>query len=193
VQCLDADKAVNHWKQRGLDFSEVLYKPDVPHALYNCEKQRLEEELRGVLDMALIERARPALERGEAVVIDQAIRNTDRTLGAILGSEVYASGARGPARRYDHVRLRGSAEPGAFGRGLTFRRGRHQRLLWKGTSAQRLSWRPRASLIRGEYHHGERRLRRYQRQAYSRRGWSFCAKTGASAVVEGSVTTAAST
>ena len=42
VQCLDVGKAVNHWKQKGLDFSEILHKPDVPHALYNCEKQRLE-------------------------------------------------------------------------------------------------------------------------------------------------------
>ncbi len=88
VQCLDAEKAASHWKQKGLDFSEILHKPDVSHSLYNSEKQRLEEELRSVLDMQLIERARPALERGEPVVIEQAIRNTDRTLGTILGSEV---------------------------------------------------------------------------------------------------------
>src|SRR5262245_48044574 len=88
AQCLDVDKAVNHWKQKGLDFSEILFKPDVPHALYNCEKQALGSELESVLDMKLLERARPALERGERVVIEQAIRNTNRTLGAILGSEV---------------------------------------------------------------------------------------------------------
>jgi glutamate synthase domain-containing protein 2/glutamate synthase domain-containing protein 1/glutamate synthase domain-containing protein 3 len=97
VQCLEVEKAVSHWKQQGLDFSEILHKPDVPHALYNCDKQRLEEELRTVLDVRLIERARPALERGEPVVIEQAIRNTDRTLGTILGSEV--------SRRYGEAGL----------------------------------------------------------------------------------------
>jgi glutamate synthase (ferredoxin) len=88
VQCLDVEAAVSHWKRKGLDFSEILYKPDVPHAVYNCESQALAEELEQVLDMKLIERARPALEDREPVVIEQAIRNVDRTLGTILGSEV---------------------------------------------------------------------------------------------------------
>jgi glutamate synthase domain-containing protein 2/glutamate synthase domain-containing protein 1/glutamate synthase domain-containing protein 3 len=124
VQCLDAERAVSHWKQKGLDFSEILHRPDAPHALYNNEKQRLEEELLGVLDIQLIERATPALERGEPVVIEQAIRNTDRTLGTILGSEV--------SRRYGEpglpedtitLKLTGSAGQslGAFcTSGLTF-------------------------------------------------------------------------
>jgi glutamate synthase (ferredoxin) len=117
-------KAVNHWKQKGLDFSEILHKPDVPHALYNCEKQRLEEELRDVLDMKLLERVRPALERAEPVVLDQAIRNTNRTLGAILGSEVSRRyGEQGLPEDTITLRLSGSAGQslGAFcPRGLTF-------------------------------------------------------------------------
>jgi glutamate synthase (NADPH) large chain len=124
VQCLDVATAVNHWKQKGLDFSQILHKPDVPHALYNCEKQRLEEELKTVLDVELLERARPALERGEAVVIDQAIRNTNRTLGTILGSEVSRRwGEQGLPEDTIQLRLTGSAGQsfGAFSpRGLTF-------------------------------------------------------------------------
>jgi glutamate synthase domain-containing protein 2/glutamate synthase domain-containing protein 3 len=124
VQCLEVDRAVNHWKQKGLDFSEVLYKPDVPHALYHCQPQRLDEELTSVLDMELIERARPALERGEAVTIEQGIRNTDRTLGAILGSEVSRRwGAEGLPDDTITLHLRGSGGQslGAFcPRGLSF-------------------------------------------------------------------------
>jgi glutamate synthase (ferredoxin) len=124
AQCLDVATAVNHWKQKGLDFSEILHKPDVPHALYNCEKQRLEEELKSVLDVELLERARPALERGEAVVIDQPIRNTNRTLGTILGSEVSRRwGEQGLPEDTVTLRLTGSAGQslGAFApRGLTF-------------------------------------------------------------------------
>jgi len=124
VQCLDAARVESHWKQKGLDFKEILHKPDVAHALYNREKQGLEEELRSVLDMKLIERAAPALERGEPVVIEQAIRNTDRTLGTILGSEV--------SRRYGEpglpedtitLKLTGSAGQSLAAfctRGLTF-------------------------------------------------------------------------
>jgi glutamate synthase (ferredoxin) len=124
VQCLDAARAVSHWKQKGLDFSEILHRPDVPHALYNCEKQRLEEELQNVLDVKLIERAAPALERGEPVVIEQAIRNTDRTLGTILGSEVSRRyGEQGLPEDTITLKLEGSAGQslGAFcTSGLTF-------------------------------------------------------------------------
>jgi len=88
VERLDVDGAVSHWKAKGLDFSELLYKPDVPHAIRHCQKQSLEQELRAVLDMKLLELAAPALERGEKVNIELPIRNVDRTVGTILGSDV---------------------------------------------------------------------------------------------------------
>jgi len=124
VDRLYVDDAVQHWKARGLDFSGILHRPDVPHALYNCEKQTLEEELEQVLDMRLLERAQPALERGEKVEIDLPVRNIDRTVGAILGSEVsLRHGPDGLPEDTITVRLRGSAGQslGAFcTAGLTF-------------------------------------------------------------------------
>jgi glutamate synthase domain-containing protein 2/glutamate synthase domain-containing protein 3 len=124
VQCLDSERAVSHWKQKGLDFSDILHKPDVPYALFNCEKQRLEQELESVLDMKLIERAQPALERGEAVVIEQAIRNTNRTLGTILGSEVSRRyGEQGLPEDTITLKLAGSAGQSLAAfctKGLTF-------------------------------------------------------------------------
>jgi glutamate synthase domain-containing protein 2/glutamate synthase domain-containing protein 3 len=85
---LDVEAAVGHWKVAGLDFSDLLHKPDVPHAIYNRESQSLVRELETVLDAQLLEAARPALERAERVEIALPIRNTDRTVGTILGSEV---------------------------------------------------------------------------------------------------------
>jgi glutamate synthase domain-containing protein 2/glutamate synthase domain-containing protein 1/glutamate synthase domain-containing protein 3 len=124
VQCLDSERAASHWKQKGLDFSDILHKPDVPFALFNCEKQRLEQDLESVLDMKLIERAQPALERGEAVVIEQAIRNTDRTLGTILGSEVSRRyGEQGLPEDTITLKLEGSAGQSLAAfctKGLTF-------------------------------------------------------------------------
>jgi glutamate synthase (ferredoxin) len=86
VDRLSVDGAVRHWKARGLDFSELLHKPDVPHAIRHCEKQ--DHRLDQVLDVRLLEMARPALEHGESIEAHLPIRNVDRTVGTILGSEV---------------------------------------------------------------------------------------------------------
>ena len=50
-----------------------------------------------ILDRKLIAEAMPALEQGKAVEIETAIRNADRTAGAMLSGEV--------ARRYGHAGL----------------------------------------------------------------------------------------
>jgi glutamate synthase domain-containing protein 2/glutamate synthase domain-containing protein 3 len=124
VDLLEVDGAVSHWKRSGLDFSQLFHRPDVPHAIYNSEQQSLAAELEQVADMELLELARPALERGEKVVIERTTRNTERTLGTILGSEVsLRCGEQGLPDDTITLRLRGSAGQslGAFcTRGLTF-------------------------------------------------------------------------
>jgi glutamate synthase domain-containing protein 2/glutamate synthase domain-containing protein 1/glutamate synthase domain-containing protein 3 len=124
VDRLEVGGAVDHWKARGLDFSALLHRPDVPHAVYNCESQKLAEELEHVLDAELLERARPALERGEKVEIELPIHNTDRTVGTILGSEVSRRwGEEGLPEDTILLRLRGSAGQSLAAfctRGLTF-------------------------------------------------------------------------
>jgi len=108
VDRLRVDAAVDHWKARGLDFSELLHKPDVPHAIRHCQAQ--DHGLDQVLDMQLLERARPALERGERVEIELPIRNTDRTVGTILGCELSrAHGEGGLGEDTIRVRFHGSA------------------------------------------------------------------------------------
>ncbi len=79
---LDMNRAINHWKAKGLDFSRILYKPEAGPgvAIYNCETQ--EHGLEHALDNQLIKEAAPALERGEAVTIETAITNVNRTFGA---------------------------------------------------------------------------------------------------------------
>jgi glutamate synthase domain-containing protein 3 len=123
VERLDVDGAVSHWKARGLDFSELLHKPDVPHAIRHCQPQSLEQELRSVLDVKLLEHAAPALERGERVEIELPIRNTDRTVGTILGSDLSRKyGEEGLPDDTIVCRFRGSAGQsfGAFvPRGIT--------------------------------------------------------------------------
>jgi glutamate synthase (NADPH/NADH) large chain len=94
---LDMRKAINHWKAQGLDYSRLLHKPEAgPEvAIYNKEDQ--DHGLDKALDKELIAQAQPALERGEPVRIDVAVRNYNRTFGTMLSGEV--------ARRYGHAGL----------------------------------------------------------------------------------------
>ncbi len=123
VDRLSVDPAVQHWKAKGLDFSELLHKPDVPFTIRHCEQQ--DHGLDGVLDQQLLELAAPALERGEPIEAELPIHNTDRTVGTILGSEISRRhGEDGLPDDTIVLRFTGSAGQsfGAFApRGMTLR------------------------------------------------------------------------
>jgi len=97
LDILDRNKAIDHWKANGLDFSRLFYDPqmgdDVP--IFHCEEQI--HHIHDILDRQFIELAKPALENGEPVRIDLGIKNVNRSAGAMLSGEV--------ARRYGHVGL----------------------------------------------------------------------------------------
>ncbi len=107
---LDMRSAIEHWKGRGLDFSRILYKPDAGPdvAIRNTEEQ--DHELDEILDLTLIREAEPALERGERVVIETPIGNTDRSVGAMLSGEIAKRyGHAGLETDTIHVRMKGTA------------------------------------------------------------------------------------
>ncbi|MEW8506626.1 MAG: glutamate synthase large subunit [Candidatus Thiodiazotropha sp.] len=91
---LDMRKAINHWKAKGLDYSRLLKKPEAGEdvALYNSEIQ--DHGLDKAIDLELIKRAQPALEKGEAVKTEIDIHNYNRTFGTMLSGRV--------AERYGH-------------------------------------------------------------------------------------------
>ena len=92
VDCLAQRPTVDHWKARGLDLSAVLYNPHVPSRIGRHCTMKQDHTLEKSLDFQLIEHARAALERGKPVSISLPIRNTHRTVGAMLSGEI--------ARRY---------------------------------------------------------------------------------------------
>ncbi|WP_298293164.1 glutamate synthase-related protein [Thiomonas sp.] len=94
---LDARHGIDHWKARGLDFSRIFHQPDVPADVARRQVEEQDHGLAKALDHLLIERSRPALERGEKVQFIQNVRNVHRTVGAMLSGEV--------ARRYGHEGL----------------------------------------------------------------------------------------
>ncbi|EGJ08877.1 MULTISPECIES: glutamate synthase-related protein [Rubrivivax] len=85
---LDMKKGIEHWKASGLDFARVLHQPavaaDVPRL--HCEEQ--DHGLEKALDLKLIERCRPAIERGEKVQFMEDARNRNRSVGAMLSGEL---------------------------------------------------------------------------------------------------------
>ncbi len=106
---LEAADASSHWKARGVDLSELLAKPEVGYDVVNTGSQDW-SVLDDVLDQKLLELAAPALERGEKVVIHERIRNTDRTVGTILGSDISRKyGAEGLPEDTIQLNFTGSA------------------------------------------------------------------------------------
>ena len=85
---LEARKAVDHWKAKGLDLSTILYKPEVPPTVGVYCMQKQDHGLDKAIDNELIKKAAPALERREPVVIDLPIRNVYRTVGTMLSSQI---------------------------------------------------------------------------------------------------------
>jgi glutamate synthase (ferredoxin) len=86
---LEARKAVEHWKARGLDFSNLLYQPKVADNVGRYCQITQDHGLDKALDnTTLLKLCAPALERGEKVVAELPIRNVNRVVGTILGSEL---------------------------------------------------------------------------------------------------------
>ena len=124
MQMLDKAKLVDHWKARGLDFSRLFTKPDAHHGvnIHKCEPQ--DHKIANILDRQLIREARAAVDRGAPVKITAAIKNTDRTVGAMLSGEIAKIyGHAGLPEDTIHAKFKGTAGQ-SFGawlaRGVTF-------------------------------------------------------------------------
>jgi glutamate synthase (ferredoxin) len=81
--------AIEHWKARNLDFSRILHKPTVPkHYGRTCQIPQ-DHGLADSLDATqLLALAKPALEHRKPVSATLPIRNVNRVVGTMLGSEI---------------------------------------------------------------------------------------------------------
>lgn len=94
VEALDVTEAVDHWKAAGMDLTPILAAPRPEgefgqfsgQDLHNTKTQ--DHGLDKALDNELVELCRPALESGEPVRAQLAVRNVNRTVGTILGHEI---------------------------------------------------------------------------------------------------------
>jgi glutamate synthase (ferredoxin) len=88
VDCLDVKPALDHWKARGLDYSSILYQPDMPATVARRCVRAQDHGLEKALDNTLISRCAEALEHRTRVEFTMPIRNVNRTVGTMLGYEV---------------------------------------------------------------------------------------------------------
>jgi glutamate synthase domain-containing protein 2/glutamate synthase domain-containing protein 1/glutamate synthase domain-containing protein 3 len=121
---LEARKAVEHWKAKGLDFSNILYAPDLGADTGRFQEMEQDHGLDKSLDeTALLEACGPAIERGERVSVELPIRNVHRVVGTLTSAEITRRhGAQGLPEDTVRVNFKGSAGQsfGAFmTRGMT--------------------------------------------------------------------------
>ncbi|MFH1459390.1 MAG: glutamate synthase large subunit [Candidatus Omnitrophota bacterium] len=74
-------------KIQGLDYSKILYKPDVPEDFGQYYRPRQNSHLDNILDQKLIKMCRGFLEKNEPGRISVKINNTNRATGAMLSGE----------------------------------------------------------------------------------------------------------
>jgi glutamate synthase (NADPH/NADH) large chain len=145
VEMLDTKAATDHWKASGLDLSPILKAPAGNGDRKNTTTQ--DHGLSGALDNELIKLSKDALENAKSVRLEIPVRNVNRTVGTMLGSEITRKfgGAGLPADTID-ITFHGSAGQsfGAFiPSGLTLRLyGDSNDYVAKGLSGGRVIIRP---------------------------------------------------
>jgi glutamate synthase (NADPH/NADH) large chain len=142
-QKLNVNKAIKHYKASGLDLSTILYKPEKAKTVPNHNTTTQDHGLENVLDFQIIKAAIPSIYRKEKTRINFKIKNTDRSVGAILSNEISKIyGAQGLPDDTILVDFEGSAGQsfGAFAtNGLSFKiHGNCNDYLGKGLSGGKL-------------------------------------------------------
>jgi glutamate synthase domain-containing protein 2/glutamate synthase domain-containing protein 1/glutamate synthase domain-containing protein 3 len=110
VDLLEADQAMEHWRARGIDLSNVLLMPEVADGAPLRRTHAQVSPLADALDWRLIELAKAAIEDGTPVTGELPIRNVNRTVGGLLSHHVTKRhGARGLPPETIRFSLVGSA------------------------------------------------------------------------------------
>jgi len=146
-ELLDTKKAISHWKASGLDLSPILHRVKIDESISMIKTVEQDHGLDKALDNKLIEICKPALEKGELVRAQLEVRNVNRTVGTMLGSEVTRKyGGNGLPEGTIELTFNGSAGQsfGAFiPKGMTLRlEGDTNDYLGKGLSGGKIVVRP---------------------------------------------------
>ena len=129
-------------KQKTIDFTRLLHKPDSENALY--WNRGAYTKVTGVKDEQIIRAAQKAIDGGEEVTLDYAIKNTDRAVTTMLSGVIAKKyGEAGLPADTINIKFKGSAGQsfGAFAvRGVNIKlEGECNDYFGKGLSGGRIS------------------------------------------------------
>jgi len=110
VERLQARRAIDHWKAKGLDFSALFARPDTSNGCaLRCVRPQSDTR-KDHLDWQILPRVERAIEKRDPVRLAMSIRNVHRTVGAILSHEIVKRyGAAGLPDRTIEISFTGSA------------------------------------------------------------------------------------
>jgi glutamate synthase (ferredoxin) len=107
---LEPKQAIEHWKAKGLDFSKILYQPQVGDDVGRYCQIPQDHGLEKSLDMTkLLEICSGAIESGQPVKATLPIHNVNRAVGTILGNEITKRHWQGLPEDTVHLHFQGSA------------------------------------------------------------------------------------
>ncbi len=143
---LDTRKGIAHWKAKGLDFSRIFHQSAVPAEVPRRQVAVQDHGLARALDVKLIEKCRPAIERGEKVQFMEETRNVNRTVGAMLSGALIRARPEGLPDQTIFIQMEGTGGQsfGAFlAKGITiYLIGDANDYTGKGLSGGRIAIRP---------------------------------------------------
>ena len=140
---INSNKAIKHYKAKGLDLSSILHRPTAYKNMIVKNTEEQDHNLENVLDFTLLKDSNRALYRKEKMNLAYPIKNTNRTVGAIISNEISKIyGHLGLPEDTLNINFTGSAGQsfGAFGAfGLSFTlEGNTNDYLGKGLSGAKL-------------------------------------------------------
>mgnify|MGYP002624362944 CR=1 FL=1 len=107
---LEARAAVDHWKARGIDLSNLLYQPEVgPEVGRYCTETQDHGIDRSLDITTLLPLCEPAILNGAKITAELPIRNVNRTVGTILGNEITKRHWSGLPDDTVHLKFKGTA------------------------------------------------------------------------------------
>ncbi|MBK8038990.1 MAG: glutamate synthase large subunit [Verrucomicrobiaceae bacterium] len=110
VDVLEPRQAVDHWKARGIDLSNLLYRPNVGPEVGTFCTEAQDHGIEKSMDITtLLPLCKDAIEKGEKVTATLPIRNVNRTVGTILGNEITKKHWYGLPDDTVHLKFNGSA------------------------------------------------------------------------------------
>jgi len=122
-QILNMKKAIKHFKAQGVNLSKILYKPDNADIVDNYNTKLQNHNLDNVLDFEILNKVQNSISKKEKINLKYSIKNTNRTIGAILSNEISkVHGSDGLPKNTININFSGTAGQsfGAFAtKGLT--------------------------------------------------------------------------